>query len=77
MNSSINSPVEVEFYQKKIINQTKKKIINQHFSSRKSSKGLRKQIRMRLEACEENMRKKNRIVAKSTFFVIKRKILII
>ena len=69
MNSSINSPVEVEFYQKKII--------NQHFSSRKSSKGLRKQIRMRLETCEENMRKKNRIVAKSTFFVIKRKILII
>ena len=41
-SSSKNSSVEVEFYQKK----KKKEIIKQHFSSRKSRKVIRKEMRM-------------------------------
>ena len=44
-----NNSVEVEFY--------RKKIINQHFFSQKSRKIIRN-VCLRLETCEENMRKK-------------------
>ena len=57
-SSSKNSSVEVEFYWKKIVN------LSLH--ERPSEK---KCVYLRLETCEENMRKK--INAKSTFFAYK------